>query len=169
MRPRRPAGWLVSTRDSTDLEGVLHTTSLMRSAAQNVRDLVAGYGELWSSTLFARLSHTARRKQGAAVRWLDARQCVVVEWGPLGPRGAVGRLPGRPDGNRCGRVRGHAGDSRLRRTHPRKACRPRWAAMGSDFSASIFGALLEAAEIHIWTDVDGVLSLPSPRRFPMRR
>ena len=36
---------------------------------------------------------------------------------------------------------------------------------GSDFSASIFGALLEAREIVIWTDVDGVLSA-DPRRVP---
>src|SRR5207249_3106681 len=36
---------------------------------------------------------------------------------------------------------------------------------GSDFSASIFGALLKAGEIHIWTDVDGVLSA-DPRRVP---
>jgi aspartokinase/homoserine dehydrogenase 1 len=36
---------------------------------------------------------------------------------------------------------------------------------GSDFSASIFGALLDAREIVIWTDVDGVLSA-DPRRVP---
>jgi aspartokinase/homoserine dehydrogenase 1 len=36
---------------------------------------------------------------------------------------------------------------------------------GSDFSASIFGALLDAAEIVIWTDVDGVLSA-DPRLVP---
>src|SRR6202041_4076129 len=36
---------------------------------------------------------------------------------------------------------------------------------GSDFSASIFGALLNAAQIDIWTDVDGVLSA-DPRRVP---
>src|SRR5262249_61103860 len=36
---------------------------------------------------------------------------------------------------------------------------------GSDFSASIFGALLKATEILIWTDVDGVLSA-DPRRVP---
>ena len=29
---------------------------------------------------------------------------------------------------------------------------------GSDYSASIFGALLDAQEIHIWSDVDGVMS-----------
>jgi aspartokinase/homoserine dehydrogenase 1 len=39
---------------------------------------------------------------------------------------------------------------------------------GSDFSASIFGALLDASEIHIWTDVDGVLSA-DPRRVPNAR
>ena len=36
---------------------------------------------------------------------------------------------------------------------------------GSDFSASIFGDLLDAEEIVIWTDVDGVLSA-DPRRVP---
>ena len=36
---------------------------------------------------------------------------------------------------------------------------------GSDYSASIFGKLLKATEVHIWTDVDGVLSA-DPRRVP---
>ena len=36
---------------------------------------------------------------------------------------------------------------------------------GSDYSASIFGALLDAGEIVIWTDVDGVLSA-DPRLVP---
>jgi aspartate kinase len=36
---------------------------------------------------------------------------------------------------------------------------------GSDYSASIFGACLDAAEIQIWTDVDGMLSA-DPRVLP---
>ena len=40
----------------------------------------------------------------------------------------------------------------------RRACRRRSAATAATSPASIFGALLDAAEIHIWTDVDGVLS-----------
>ena len=36
---------------------------------------------------------------------------------------------------------------------------------GSDFSASIVGALLDAAKITIWTDVDGVMSA-DPNRVP---
>ncbi len=36
---------------------------------------------------------------------------------------------------------------------------------GSDWSAAIFGALLSAEEIQIWTDVDGMMTL-DPRVFP---
>ncbi len=39
---------------------------------------------------------------------------------------------------------------------------------GSDWSAAIFGALLPAREIQIWTDVDGMLTL-DPRVFPRAR
>ena len=42
---------------------------------------------------------------------------------------------------------------------------------GSDYSAAIFGACVDAAEIQIWTDVDGMLTadprvVPSPRVVP---
>lgn len=36
---------------------------------------------------------------------------------------------------------------------------------GSDYTASIFGAALRADEVHIWTDVDGVLTA-DPRKVP---
>lgn len=36
---------------------------------------------------------------------------------------------------------------------------------GSDYSASIFGKLLQASAVQIWTDVDGVLSA-DPRKVP---
>lgn len=36
---------------------------------------------------------------------------------------------------------------------------------GSDYSASIFGKLLSAEAVNIWTDVDGVLSA-DPRKVP---
>ncbi len=39
---------------------------------------------------------------------------------------------------------------------------------GSDYSAAIFGATLDAQEIQIWTDVDGVLSA-DPNVFPAAR
>jgi bifunctional aspartokinase / homoserine dehydrogenase 1 len=169
LEPEAAARWLARfDQDRTDLVGALQTTTLMRSAAQNVRDLVAGYGELWSSSLFVEFL-AARRKgqnkdQGAPVRWLDARQCVVVEWGPLGPgiqwdasRAATDKTGTRDfDGTLV--IPGF-----VARTP--QGVQTTLGRNGSDFSASIFGSLLDASEIHIWTDVDGVLSA-DPRRVP---
>ena len=150
-------------RDRHDIEGILHTVKLTRSAAQNVRDLIAGYGEIWSTKLF-REFFAARDERPGTTQWIDARQCVVVEWGPLGPA-----------------VQWEESRARLRQLVPaefngtliitgfiasdRRGVQTTLGRNGSDFSGSIFGSLLDAAEIHIWTDVDGVLSA-DPRRVP---
>lgn len=148
--------------DCRDIANILYAAQLTRSASQAVRDLVAGFGELWSTRLFARaLEHRARRQ---GVRWVDARDIVEVEWGPLGP--AVRWDASRANARRVIAEQGPAtlvipgfiarDPQGLQTTLGRN---------GSDFSASIFGDLLDAAEIHIWTDVDGVLSA-DPRRVP---
>jgi bifunctional aspartokinase / homoserine dehydrogenase 1 len=142
-----------------DLEGVLNTVRLTRSAAANVRDLIAGYGEIWSSRLLAAL--LGERRKLTNVSWLDARKALVVEWGPLGP--AVDWERSRANIQKLGLdgaliITGYiASDKRGAQTTLGRN--------GSDFSASIFGALLKASEIVIWTDVDGVLSA-DPRRVP---
>jgi aspartokinase/homoserine dehydrogenase 1 len=150
-------------RDCHDLEGILHTVELTRSAARNVSDLIAGYGEIWSSKLFHRYLEERGSGRGP-ILWLDARRVVVAEWGALGPsiQWAASRtnLAGLLEEGFRGTlvVTGFiASDQRgVQTTLGRN---------GSDFSASIFGSLLAAAEIHIWTDVDGVLSA-DPRRVP---
>jgi aspartokinase/homoserine dehydrogenase 1 len=150
-------------RDRHDIEGILHTVKLTRSAAQNVRDLIAGYGEIWSTKLF-REFFAARKQRPGAVQWVDARHCVVVEWGPLGPA-----------------VQWEESRKKLRELVPasfqgtliitgfiasdRRGVQTTLGRNGSDFSGSIFGSLLDSREIHIWTDVDGVLSA-DPRRVP---
>src|ERR1700720_1576899 len=49
-------------QDCLDVEGILHAVKLTRAAARNVSDLVAGYGEIWSSRLFQRfLAERAQR------------------------------------------------------------------------------------------------------------
>jgi bifunctional aspartokinase / homoserine dehydrogenase 1 len=156
-------------RDVQDIEGVLQTTSIMRSAAQTVRDLCSGYGEIWSTRLFVR--YLQQRGVRRNPQWIDARRCVTVEWGPLGPA-----------------VQWQSSQLKLQQLlAPQGASRPASTLIitgfiasnpqgvqttlgrnGSDFSASIFGALLEASEIQIWTDVDGVLSA-DPRRVPDAR
>jgi aspartokinase/homoserine dehydrogenase 1 len=147
-------------RDRADLESVLQTTQVMRTASQSIRDKVSGYGEIWSTRLFVR--YLAQRGKRPAPLWVDARSCVVVQWGPLGPavQWAVSaeRLKAQLGASSTLVITGFiASDpAGIQTTLGRN---------GSDFSASIFGALLDAAEIVIWTDVDGVLSA-DPRRVP---
>src|SRR5262249_25344879 len=129
----------------------------------NVRDLIAGYGEIWSTKLFKEF-FASRGNRPGAVQWVDARECVEVEWGPLGPA-----------------VHWDHSRANLRKLVPadfqatliitgfiasdKRGVQTTLGRNGSDFSGSIFGSLLDAAEIHIWTDVDGVLSA-DPRLVP---
>jgi aspartokinase/homoserine dehydrogenase 1 len=150
-------------QDCRDIAGILHTVRLIRAASQTVRDLVAGYGELWSTQIFARYLKSRGRRPGRVER-LDARDVLTVEWGPLGP--AV-----RWEESRTRTVHAMSAEPAVtviitgfvaRDTNGLQTTLGR---NGSDFSASIFGALLDATEIHIWTDVDGVLSA-DPRLVP---
>ncbi|MHB1539982.1 MAG: bifunctional aspartate kinase/homoserine dehydrogenase I [Steroidobacteraceae bacterium] len=150
-------------RDCRDLEGILQTVKLTRAAAPNVRDLIAGYGEIWSTKLFYRYLE-ARGSQRGPLQWIDARRVVLVEWGPLGPAvqwdASRERLADLVDADFKGTliITGFIAADR-------RGVQTTLGRNGSDFSASIFGALLRAAEIYIWTDVDGVLSA-DPRRVP---
>jgi aspartokinase/homoserine dehydrogenase 1 len=148
--------------DCRDILRILQTVQLIRTASQTLRDLVAGYGELWSTRLFAEYLGSRGRRPGK-VLWVDAREIVCVAWGPLGPA-----------------VQWEASHANAARLIPRepatliitgfiardpKGLQTTLGRNGSDFSGSIFGALLDAEEIHIWTDVDGVLSA-DPRLVP---
>lgn len=164
LTPADAQDWLAGfDRDCRDLEGILHTVELTRSAARNVSDLIAGYGEIWSTRLFHRFIAT-RAGNARPARWLDARRVVVVEWGPLGPAiqwpESRQRLAAEVPADFAGTlvVTGFIASDR-------RGVQTTLGRNGSDFSGSIFGALLHAAEIVIWTDVDGVLSA-DPRRVP---
>jgi bifunctional aspartokinase / homoserine dehydrogenase 1 len=148
--------------DLVDVGDVLHAAWLMRSASRGVRELVSGYGEVWSAQILC--AHL--RARGDAAAWLDAREVLVatptesaaeVAWEPTRERldgwlTAAAPLPSTVV------VTGYvaATPEGVPTTLGRN---------GSDFSAAIFGALLDAAEIHIWTDVDGVMSA-NPRLVP---
>jgi len=124
---------------------------------------VAGFGEIWSTRLFARYLRGRNRRPGG-VHWIDAREIVRIDAAPLGPsilwpesRANADRvIPQDPDATLI--ITGFIARTRdgLQTTLGRN---------GSDFSGSIFGALLDASDIVIWTDVDGVLSA-DPRRVP---
>ncbi len=150
-------------RDVRNIAGMLQTVRLIRTAPYTLRDVIAGFGEIWSTRLFAPFLRERARIAGE-VRWIDARHVIVVEWGPLGPA-----------------VQWSASEANLRKlvaddfvgrlvvtgfiATTVKGLQTTLGRNGSDFSGSIFGALLDAVEIHIWTDVDGVLSA-DPRLVP---
>ncbi|HUE97351.1 MAG TPA: bifunctional aspartate kinase/homoserine dehydrogenase I [Longimicrobiaceae bacterium] len=149
-------------RDFTDVADVLHATWLLRSHSDRAMDLVTGYGEIWSAQILA--AHLL--SIGVSAGWLDARETLIVD---------------RPGGSL--EIDWEASRGRLHAWAERTAPLPETLVItgyiastpdglattlgrnGSDFSASIFGALLDAAEIHIWTDVDGVMSA-DPRLVP---
>jgi aspartokinase/homoserine dehydrogenase 1 len=149
--------------DIRDITGMLHTVRLVRSAPYALSDVIAGYGEIWSTRLFAPYLRERARIPGE-VRWIDARQVVIVEWGPLGPavqwEQSERNLRALVAPDFLGRlvVTGFVATTV-------KGMQTTLGRNGSDFSGSIFGALLNALEIQIWTDVDGVLSA-DPRLVP---
>src|SRR5215469_5625305 len=155
--------------DCRDLQEVLRSLQLPRSLEQprgsprDVSDLVSGYGEVWSTRLFQRF-FAERAPRPGPVAWLDARRVVVVEWGPLGPGVQWPESRANLEAQVPGVFRGTLVINGFVATE-RRGVPTTLGRNGSDFSASIFGALLGASEIIIWTDVDGVLSA-DPRRVP---
>lgn len=163
--PERRTGLLAAQQaQCRDVADVLHSTALIRSAGPRVEALVSGCGELWSARLLAALIEEQGAAQRRSARWLDARDVLRVEPGELGvvvDWDASGeRLKRLLDGDSTAIrvVTGYiARDGRgLQMTLGRN---------GSDFSASIFSALLDAESLTIWTDVQGVMSA-DPARVP---
>ncbi len=149
-------------RDFTDLADVLHATWLLRSHSDRAMDLLTGLGEVWSAQMLAGHLET----MGESVAWMDAREVLVVaqvsgspeiQWDATAERlrAWLAALPTTPS---TIIITGYVASTPegLATTLGRN---------GSDFSASIFAALLDAAEVHIWTDVDGVMSA-NPRLVP---
>lgn len=145
-----------------DMSSVLKALALVGSASHRSRDLISGLGELWSARLLTALLES--RSTAGAVEFLDARDVLVVEPGEMGPavrwdacrEKLEQRLPSAFEGTIV--VTGFiARDPAGLQTNLGRN--------GSDFSASIFAALLSAREVNIWTDVDGVMS-GDPRRIP---
>lgn len=149
-------------QDLEDISDLLRACWLLRSYSKQTMDLVSGSGELWS----AQTLHAYLGEQDVKCAWLDARDVLtVIPGAERAPRLLMeqsqeqmnawlekhrnadvivitGFVASTPDG--------------LPTTLGRN---------GSDYSAAIFSALLDAPELSIWTDVDGVMSA-NPRLVP---
>ena len=151
--------------DADDVRDVLKAIALVRSAPQRSRDVVSGYGEIWSARMLAALLE--QEDAGRGGRWIDAREVITVSHTELGPtvewdvssRRFAAVVTDEFSGI-CVITGFIASDEEgLQTTLGRN---------GSDFSAAIFAALADADELSIWTDVDGVMSA-DPRRVPEAR
>ena len=129
------------------------------------RDRLLGQGEIWSS----RLVEAALAQAGVPVAWVDARRVIVTDdrhgrATPLldairvaaqevvAPLLAAGRVP---------LTQGFIGATATGR--PTILGRG-----GSDFTASLLGAALDAIRVEIWTDVNGLMTA-DPRIVPEAR
>lgn len=147
-----------------DVADVLHAISLVRSAGDRSRDLIAGHGEIWSARLLAAHLREQASGSGLAVDWIDARQLIKVDRGEMGPAVLWG------ESRDCAaRLLAHSVPAIVVVTGFIAADRSGLCVTlgrnGSDYSASIVGALIGASKISIWTDVDGVMSA-DPNRVP---
>lgn len=148
------------TDEVKDLREILRGVWLSKNLPESTLEMVSGYGELWSSRLLAALWKT----KNAKVEWIDARKILTVESGETGPLLQWNECQKNMD-QRCEKspaamfvITGFVASTP-------KGVPTTLKRNGSDFSASIFGRLLMAKEIVIWTDVDGVYSA-DPRKVP---
>lgn len=167
--------------DLKDIKELLRAVLLMRTAHEQILEMVSGYGEIWSAQIMAE----AMKKEGLPFVFLNARDvlCVsehdsigtVVQW-DISERKLLERIAlleaefaQTPEGLAFAQsdptrnlphlmITGYIASTidGIATTLKRD---------GSDFSASIFGKLLHACRITIWTDVSGVYSA-DPRRVP---
>ena len=152
------AQWL--DQQFQDLDDVLRATALLRQPGNGALARIHGMGEVISS----RLLHACLLERGGNYARLDARDVLRVRHGELG---AI--VDWETSAQRLA-------DWRLANPQPRVVVTGFIASdadgqptilgrNGSDFSAAIFASLFDADEVHLWSDVDGVLSA-DPRLVP---
>ena len=143
-----------------DLKAMLKAMSIAGTSTQAFADFVVGHGELWT----ARLCAAAIRCKGFDAEWIDARDVLVVTDAEDGGVDVnYERSNANLDALFDARGHGAAGANRVLIATGFIARTPEGVPTtlkrnGSDYSATIFGALLIASNISIWTDVDGVYS-----------
>ena len=148
-----------------DLVALVQALAVLREVSLRTLDVIAAMGELLSSRIIA----AALVHAGLPGEWVDARPAVVTDDNhtracPLmretiaALRASV--LPVVEDG-RIPVLGGFVGATAGGHTTT-------LGRGGSDYSGAIVGAGLDAAEIQIWTDVDGMLTA-DPRVVPQSR
>ncbi len=138
-----------------ELRSVLHSVAVLRELTPRGADRVAAAGELMSSRIVA----AALTSAGTPARWIDPRRVLITDDGRPVPlplldatRAAAAReLQPVVEAGEVAVTGGFVGATAAGITTT-------LGRGGSDLSASVLGAALNAREIQIWTDVDGMLT-----------
>jgi aspartate kinase len=150
------------TTHAAELSLMLEALALLRERGAKADDAVASYGELWSSEILSQ----ALVARGVPAVHVDARRVVITDasFGRATPdRAAIAEraraLPGADvEAGRVPVLQGFVGATPdgIPTTLGRG---------GSDYTAALLGASLDAEEVEIWTDVDGLMTA-DPRLVP---
>jgi aspartokinase/homoserine dehydrogenase 1 len=146
--------------DFKDLTEILRGISLSGIAVEQNVEFISGFGEVWSAQILSALLNVGKIPS----QWLDARKVLIIEnldktvavkWDDSAIKLANWLKTNTTD---VIVITGFVASTKEGTPTTLKR-------NGSDYSASIFGVLLNAPEIHIWTDVDGIFSA-DPRLVP---
>ena len=138
-----------------EIQVLLRGLAILGELTPRSFDTVVSYGERLSSLILTE----AMRERDLSAHWLDAREFIVTDdqftqANPLmelcAPRAREHVLPLLGNG-KIPVTQGFIGSTEDGRTTT-------LGRGGSDYSAAILGALLNAEEVEIWTDVDGVMT-----------
>lgn len=156
-------------KDLSDIMDLLRAVQLMKTAHEQILELVSGYGEIWSATIISEFLQL----KGLPFVFLNARDVLVVgEYETVGTK-VFWEESSEKMTNFLQAIQ-HESSSSSSQPHliitgyiasTIDGVATTLKRDGSDFSASIFGKLLQASSITIWTDVSGVYSA-DPRRVP---
>jgi aspartate kinase len=146
----------------SEIENMVRGVEITGELTARSLDTFSSFGELLSSMIIA----PAMNDAGIKTQWIDARRLLITDdafgkaqplWDITAAKLSDICLPLLQSGTVV-LTQGFIGSTKLGRTTT-------LGRGGSDYSASIFGSLLHAKNIQIWTDVDGVLTA-DPRIVP---
>jgi aspartate kinase len=138
-----------------ELSSLLYGISITGDLSPRVLDFVMSYGERMSTAIVT----VALREHGVKAELFDSRKCMITNSGFGKAEPLLGDIAEACTAQILPRVgkgvvpvlQGFIGADR-------QGVTTTLGRGGSDYSAAIFGAVMEAEDIEIWTDVDGILS-----------
>ncbi len=145
-----------------ELEIILKGVSYLGELSKRSVDAISGMGELLSSKIVAAIAE----QEGTASVWVDAREVMTTD----GTFGRAIPISEQVEKNANLKMAKPSKEGKIVITQgfigaTENGVTTTLGRGGSDYSAAIFGAALNADEIQIWTDVDGMMT-SDPRLVP---